>query len=209
MVSGVVGEFLCRLYPIVCQVSEKFVGRDKGRRFEDVTSEEIYTLAYEQGFQPNPPRLTLDLPTISGNNHQFDASFRHDNIWHLVECKNTKTAAMDYVYYFNAKILDYQYASRTGDGVKGVFLSAVEVPDSAWRYSIAYGLRILDPVSPPLELMMKSCDEDPSLRVALGRYLEKINSLSLNNWDLFDFNTVRMLEEYRYYSSRWRDLCAY
>jgi len=208
MTAGVVGEFLCRLYPLVCQVSEKYDGRDKGRRFEDETSEEIYSLAYEQGFQPNPPRLTLELPTISGNRYQFDASFRHDNTWYLVECKNTRTAAMDYVYYFNSKILDYLYATSNNDRFKGIFLSAVDVPDSAWRYSIAYGLRILDPISPPLELMINNCGRDMSLKVALERYLEKIKSLSLHNWDLFEFNTFRMHEEYRYYCSRWRDLHA-
>lgn len=205
--STPVGEFLSRLYPLVCEASEKYSGKySKGRTFEDKTAEQIYAVARELGFQPNPPRLTLELPTLSGNRHQFDASFQHENIYYLVECKNTKTAAKDYIYYFYSKILDYIYASDDGIQFKAIFVCAVEVPDSAWRYSIAYGVRVLDPVSPPLEYMIKTGEKQPKLQKAMSNYLEKIESISLKNWDLLDSDPNRLLDEYRYFCSRWREL---
>ena len=202
-----VGEFLSRLYPLVCEASETYSGKySKGRKFEDKTAEQIYAVARELGFQPNPPRLTLELPTLSGNHHQFDASFQHENNYYLVECKNTKTAAKDYIYYFYSKILDYIYATDDGRQFKGIFVCAVEVPDSAWRYSIAYGVRVLDPVSPPLEHMIKTGDKHVKLQKAMISYLEKIESISLKNWDLVDSDPNRLLDEYRYFCNRWREL---
>ena len=202
-----VGEFLSRLYPLVCEASEKYSGKySKGRKFEDKTAEQIYAVARELGFQPNPPRLTLELPTLSGNRHQFDASFQQGNIYYLVECKNTKTAAKDYIYYFYSKILDYIYAADDGSQFKGIFVCAVEVPDSAWRYSIAYGIRVLDPVSPPLEYMIKTGEKHLKLKKAMSSYLEKIESISLKNWDLLDSDPNRLLDEYRYFCTRWREL---
>ena len=202
-----VGEFLSRLYPLVCEASEKYSGKyRKGRTFEDKTAEQIYAVARELGFQPNPPRLTLELPTISGNRHQFDASFQHENTYYLVECKNTITAAKDYIYYFYSKILDYIYASSDGSQFKAFFVCAVEVPDSAWRYSIAYGVRVLDPISPPLEYMIKTSEKNPRLQKAMSNYLEKTESISLNNWDLLDSDPDRLLDEYRYFCTRWREL---
>jgi len=202
-----VGEFLSRLYPLVCNASKKYMGtRGKGGKFEDETAEQIYSVAYELGFQPNPPRLTLDLPTISGNRHQFDASFQHENTYFLVECKNTKTAAKDYVYYFYSKILDHIYASTDGSKFKGIFICAVEVPDSAWRYSLAYGLRVLDPSSPPLEHMIKTSQENTTLQKALENYLKKTEAISINNIDLFNYDPEQLLKEYRFICSRWREL---
>jgi len=202
-----VGEFLSRLYPLVCEASDKYIGKSgKGRKFEDETAEQIYAVAYELGFQPNPPRFTLELPTISGNRHQFDASFRHEDTYYLIECKNTKTAAKDYVYYFYSRILDHIFASNDGSKFKGVFICAVEVPDSAWRYSIAYGVRVLDPVSPPLEYMIKTSEKHPKLQKAMSNYLEKTESISFNNWDLLDPDPDRLLDEYRYFCTRWREL---
>lgn len=202
-----VGEFLSRLYPLVCEASDKYIGKSgKGRKFEDEIAEQIYAVAYEIGFQPNPPRFTLELPTISGNRHQFDASFRHEDTYYLIECKNTKTAAKDYVYYFYSRILDHIFASNDGSKFKGIFICAVEVPDSAWRYSIAYGLRVLDPSSPPVEYMIKTCTGDLNLQKAISSYLDKIDLMSLNNFDLLNSDPKQLLEEYRYYCSRWRDL---
>ena len=202
-----VGEFLSRLYPLVCEASEKYSGKySKGRTFEDKTAEQIYSVARELGFHPYPPRLTLELPTVSGNRHQFDASFQREDTYYLVECKNTKTAAKDYLYYFYSKILDYVYASGDGSQFKAIFVCAVEVPDSAWRYSIAYGVRVLDPISPPLEYMIKTSEKHPKLQKAMSNYLEKIQSISLNNWDLLDSDPDRLLDEYRYFCTRWREL---
>ena len=103
--SSSIGEFLLQLYPIVCDATAKYENqRGKGAKFEDEISEHIYNVALDSGFRPNTPRYTLGLPTRSNNKHQFDASFTSKNTYSLVECKNTQTSPMDYVYYFNSKI---------------------------------------------------------------------------------------------------------
>jgi hypothetical protein len=168
-------------------------------------SNRIYDLALEMGFKPNPPRLTLDLPTRSDNKHQFDASFTNQNTYYLVECKNTQTAAKDYVYYFNSKILDYIHCNPELN-FKGLFLCAVRIPDSAWRYSIAYGLRLLDPESPPPEYMIKTCGNDSALATVLRRHLEKLIDTASFGWEDEPGSITRLYEEYRYYVKRWRNL---
>ena len=116
MYEDPVGSLLCRLYLLVCSKLSVKKGNHiaEGHKFEDETSEQIYHLALELGLEPNPPRMTLQLPTLSGNLHQFDASFRSGKNIFVIECKNTRLAAKDYVYYFNAKILDYVLAIKKG-----------------------------------------------------------------------------------------------
>ena len=203
--SSQIGEFLSKLYPSVCQATEKYRGKKgKGAKFEDEVSAHIYDFALELGFNPNPPRLTLRLPTRSDNQHQFDASFTKKNTYYLVECKNTQTAAKDYVYYFNSKIQDYKHANPEYK-FKGIFLCAVQIPDSAWRYSIAYDLRVVDPESPPPEYMMNNCTNDPALVKAMERHLEKIEETAAYLWKDNPGIVSGLYDEYRYYVSRWRN----
>ena len=200
-----IGPFLSNLFPVVCDATEKYRGRKrKGADFEDEVSAKIYDVALELGFQPNTPRLTLQLPTRSDNKHQFDASFETKNTYYLVECKNTQTAAKDYVYYFNSKIQDYRQRNPNY-GFKGIFLCAVQIPDSAWRYAIAYGLRLLDPESPPPEYMFENCDEDPFLADALERHIENIEEVSDYLWEDRPGIVTTLYDEYRYFVTRWRN----
>ena len=200
-----IGNFLSKLYPIVCEATEKYRGkRGKGPKFENEVSESIYDIAQQHGFNPNAPRYTLELPTRSENKHQFDASFTNNNIYYLVECKNTKIAAKDYVYYFNSKILDYVYTNPEYV-FKGLFLCTVPIPHSAWRYSIAYGLRFLDPESPPPEYMIETCKNNPSLETALKRHIDKLMDTASYGWEEEDGQVTRLYEEYRYYVTRWRN----
>lgn len=203
-----IGKFMIQLYPIVCQATEKYQGkRGKGAKFEEEVSESIYDLAVDAGFKPNTPRYTLGMPTRSDNKHQFDASFTYQNTYYLVECKNTQSAAKDYVYYFNSKILDYAHC--TPEYVfKGLFLCAVPIPDSAWRYSIAYGLRLLDPVSPPQEYMIETCSKDPGLATAITRHLEKLAETASYGWEVESGVASRLYDDYRYYVKRWSNLNA-
>ena len=200
-----IGNFLSKLYPIVCEATEKYRGkRGKGPKFENEVSESIYDIAQQHGFNPNAPRYTLELPTRSENKHQFDASFTNNNIYYLVECKNTKIAAKDYVYYFNSKILDYVYTNPEYV-FKGLFLCTVPIPHSAWRYSIAYGLRLLDPESPPPEYMIETCKNNPSLETALKRHIDKLMDTASYGWEEEDGQVTRLYREYRYYVNRWRN----
>jgi len=170
----------------------------EGHRFEDETSQEIFLAARESGLEANPPRIMLDLPTLSGNRHQFDGSFRHGDVKYVVECKNTSQAAKDYLYYFRSKIADYLDVSSDLD-MRGIFLSTVAVAESAWRFGLAYRVRIIDPVSPPIEYMLNSvCDE--ALSASLNRTLIALSDPALNG-----LTPEQMLEEYRFLVGRWRD----
>ncbi|MCL4436327.1 MAG: hypothetical protein M1503_03055 [Thaumarchaeota archaeon] len=197
---------LCRLYDLcISKIHEKGGNRiAAGHRFEDETAEQIYHFARDAGFDANPPRMTLNRPTRSGNIHQFDSSFKQGRDIFVVECKNTQEAAKEYLYTFNAKILDYVHALKPEEGLsfRGFFLSTVPVADSAWRYGLAYGIRIVDPDSPPPEYMMKNCN-DEYLVTALQGILEKM-------WDLSQRHDVaqwapKLLEEYRFLCRRWKD----
>jgi hypothetical protein len=201
-----VGSLLCRLYEL-CQGKADDKGGNRvveGHRFEDETSEQIYHFAREAGLDPNPPRTTLMLPTLSGNVHQFDGCLRSGENIFAVECKNTREAAKDYLYYFNAKLMDYTQSPRfpKSSHLRGIFVSTVSVAESAWRYGLAYGIRIVDPVSPPPEYMLSDARDD-ALRVGLEQLLTKI--VEMRNGEEQPGGAPRLLEEYRYFCGRYRD----
>lgn len=204
-----IGNMLCKFYLLVKKKRIDVEGNNsKGHLFEDETSEQVYYIAREEGLEPNPPRMTLQLPTISGNLHQFDASFRCGNKIFAIECKNTKIAAKDYVYYFNAKLLDYIFAMEPDEresGLKGIFLSTIPLSKSAWLYSLAYGIRAIDPVSPPVEKMISNVHEDEPLKMTLTSLLEKINEASSTGKRLGHWTPSQLLDEYRFLCTRWRD----
>jgi len=208
MAENPIGLLLNRLYDL-CLLKMHGKGPNRsaeGHKFEDETSEQIYHFARDAGFDPDPPRTTLNLPTRSGNVHQFDASFRAGGNIFVVECKNTREAAKDYLYYFNAEILDYIHAldPHQGLSLKGIFLSTVPVAHSAWRYGLAYGIRIIDPDSPPPEYVLKD-PVDKSLTYGFKGILDKMDDLTEKNGQPQDAS--RVLEEYRFLCRRWKDGC--
>lgn len=195
-----VAEVFSRLYELcVRKAGDRRGNRVKeGHMFEDETSQEIFLAARESGIEANSSRMILNLPTLSGNRHQFDGSFRHGDVNYVVECKNTSQAAKDYLYYFRSKIADYIDVSP-GLDMRGVFLSTVAVAESAWRFGLAYRIRIIDPVSPPIEHMLNSkCDE--ALSASLNRTLMAINDPALG-----DLTPEQLLGEYRFLVGRWLD----
>lgn len=202
-----IGSLLCRLYDLcISKMDDKGGDRiAKGHKFEDETSEQIYHFAREEGFDPNPPRTMLNLQTRSGNVHQFDASFRSGGEIFVVECKNTLEAAKDYLYVFNAKILDYTHALEPEQGLsfRGIFLSTVPVVYSAWRYGLAYGIRIVDPNSPPPEYAVRN-SSDPSLVSGFRSVLDKMAELADGNV-ISTRTPAKVLEEYRFLCRRWKD----
>jgi hypothetical protein len=208
MAENPIGLLLNRLYDL-CLIKMDHKEQNKsaeGHKFEDETSEQIYHFAREAGFDSDPPRTTLNLPTRSGNVHQFDASFRSGGNIFVVECKNTREAAKNYLYYFNAEILDYIHAldPQQGLSLKGIFLSTVPVAYSAWLYGLAYGIRIIDPDSPPPEYVLKKL-VDQSLTEGFKSILDKMDDLKETNNR--SQGAPRVLEEYRFLCGRWKDGC--
>jgi hypothetical protein len=204
--EGSIASLLCRLYDLcVSRIDDKGGNRiAKGHKFEDDTSEQIYHFARDEGFDPNPPRTMLNLQTLSGNVHQFDASFRNGGEIFVIECKNTREAAKEYLYVFNAKILDYVHALEPEQGlsIRGIFLSTVPVAQSAWRYGLAYGVRIVDPESPPPEYVMRN-SADQSLVSGFERIIDKMADLAERHARLHKPTII--LEEYRFLCRRWKD----
>lgn len=200
-----IGEFLSMMYSIVCDATTKYQGtRGKGAKFEDEVSQGVYQIARTLDFNAYPSRYTLKLPTRSDNEHQFDALFTSKNNYYLIECKNTKASAKDYVYYFNSKIDDY-VNTNPDYNFKGIFLCAVPIPDSAWRYSIAYGMRLIDPSSPPPEFMIKTIEENSALHTQLNRYLDKLEESHDWLWKDDPGIISTMLSEYRFLVKRWEE----
>jgi len=197
-----IGPLLCRLFPLVCEAAKKYVGiTRKGHIFEDEIAKSVYIFANESGFLSHPPRTTLNYDTRSGNRHQFDASFRKRDRVFLIECKNTKQAAKDYLYYFNAKIMDYVDCHRNQDLLfSGIFVSVVSVAESAMKYALAYGIRVVDSVTPPPELIFQCGDE--VLCSLSSDLMKKIISVQEDS----EYHIDRLLDEYRYLCSRWRDI---
>jgi hypothetical protein len=206
MYGDSIGSLLCRLYDLcVSKLDDKGGNRiAKGHKFEDETSEQIYHFAREEGFEPNPPRTTLNLQTRSGNVHQFDASFRSGGEIFVVECKNTLEAAKEYLYVFNAKILDYVHAFEPEQCLflRGIFLSTVSVAQSAWLYGLAYGIRIIDPDSPPPEYVMRK-SLDQSLVSGFKGIIDKMADLS--EVHLTSYKPAEIFNEYRFLCERWKD----
>ena len=208
MAESPVSPLLIRLYEL-CTSKTQERGSNRvvaGHKFEDETSEQIYHFARNSGYEANPPRTTLNLPTLSGNAHQFDASFEQGGEIFLVECKDTREAAKEYLYTFNAKIMDYVDALEPEQclSFRGFFLSTVPVALSAWRYGLAYGIRIVDPDSPPPEYIIANCS-DESLVTAFVNILEKMLDLAQRNER--GLLAPKILEEYRFLCRRWKDEC--
>ena len=183
-----------------------------GHVFEDATAQRVYLQARDLGLRPNPPRYTLDYPTLSGNTYQFDGSFTHQDTVYVIECKRTRMAAKEYIYYFNSKILDYVFGAMIRKKtlpIKGIFLSTVEVGDSSMVYAMAYGIIVIDPESPPLEHMLSTSREGTALHRAINDLLRRMPDLSV----IFKVNQIGfdsaadLYRNYRFLCKRWRDEC--
>lgn len=70
---------------------------------------------------------------------------------------------------------------------------------------MAYGIRVIDPVSPPLEHMIETSSGDEVLGAALRDLLDKIIALSSDD-GLPAVSPSQLLEHYRFLCTRWRDL---
>lgn len=208
MSESPVSPLLMRLYELcISKIKEKGANRVvAGHKFEDETSEQIYHFARTSGYDANPPRTTLNLPTLSGNAHQFDATFKQGGEIFLIECKDTREAAKEYLYTFNAKIMDYVDALESEQclSFRGFFVSTVPVAQSAWRYGLAYEIRIVDPDSPPPEYVIANCS-DESLVAAFANMLEKMSELAQKKER--GQQAPKILEEYRFLCKRWKDDC--
>lgn len=173
-----------------------------GHTFEDSVSRRIHGLSKDLGFRSISARHTLELPTFSGIRHQIDCSFDIADISYLLECKRRKMSTKDQIHYFNSVIADYTLGLRLKNAnrsVKGIFLSTAAIDDNSLAYSLAYGLSIIDPVHPPLELLI-SREKDESLKSALVALREKIPPFNPLHYDRLaqEVAPETLLREYKF-----------
>jgi hypothetical protein len=202
---------LCALYQLVVKSSQS-EGKDRisaGHEFEEETARLIYSHEKTEGLKANQPRLTLQMPTISGLAYQFDASFSYRDALFLIECKKRKSllTGTEVVHYFTSKILDYALAAeRSGTKLKmrGIFMSTQDTGDSGHVYGLSFGVRVIDPSHPPVEFMLSRLPpSEAALKQSLLALQEKADS---------DFVTDQrtspssVYKEYQFLHRRWNKI---
>jgi len=189
------------------KLSTKDAVRD-GHAFEDIATHRVYELSRELGLKPNPQRHTLNLATVSGNHYQFDVSFTLEKVVYIIECKKRKLTSSEHIYYFNAKLLDHQLATKAADTsqIRGIFLSSAQVEDGAKAYAIAYGIIVIDPESPSIEQMIATTREGSPLHDELSRLRDKINDnrICFQSTQGSETAPKTLLQQYKFLLNRWR-----
>jgi hypothetical protein len=201
---------MCSLYELALKSTEsEGDARFAGHQFEEETARLIYQHEEPEGLKAHQPRLTLQLPTVSGLTYQFDASFSHRDVFFVLECKKRKSllTGSELVHYFCSKILDYVLASeRAGKRLRmrGIFVSTHDSGDHGFIYGMPFGVRVVDPEHPPPEYMVATLPQD---EVALKNSL-----LVLSNQFDADFlhdsrlSPLKVFKEYEFLRSRWEKI---
>jgi hypothetical protein len=180
-----------------------------GHDFEEETARLVYSLEKTEGLKANQPRLTLQMPTISGLTYQFDASFSYRDLLFLIECKKRKSLLTggELVHYFASKVLDYEMAAKRSGSrlrMRGIFMSTQDTGDSGHVFGLAFGVRVIDPTHPPLEFMLSKL---PRSEAALKR-----SFMELQEKTSVDFvNDVRnspssVYKQYQFLRGRWENV---
>jgi len=178
-----------------------------GHDFEEEVTQIVWKHARKSDAQLLPSRHTIDLPTVSGQAHQFDAAFKIGNAYHVFECKRQESPTIDYVYYFNSKILDYMLKTVPGKhaySFRGTLISHRELGDQTLAYALAYGINICDPGTPPLEVIMAT-SRDTKLRAAVTHFRKTLptteNAVLQGHQQNLD--AAQLCRMYRFYVRRW------
>ena len=208
-----INELLSALYLLVKEQAGAMrkggTDADAGRRFEEATAQKVYVYAKDLGLRPNPPRHTLERPTLSGTQYQFDSSFMFGDTVYVVECKRRKMAAKEHICYFSSKILDYILgASLIGEPLSmwGIFLSTTDVGQNSMIYAIAYGIIVVAPSSPPLDHILLTLPKDSALFRAVAELRSKFSNLADVGLSLTKGSRIPpadLYREYKFLRLRW------
>lgn len=166
--SVIIDKLIANLFIIIrneCKASVKSSSKE-GFTFEDKVSQKAYACMREYPVTVFPPRSTLNYPTISGLKHQFDGIVMDENVFYVIECKKRGTAAIDQVFGFNSKILDYalKYDFSSNFQIKGIFLCTAKINENTRKYAFAYGIIPIDPAFPPLQAIIDKIPKEDKLR---------------------------------------------
>ena len=204
-------EILAELHDLVCHEASSVPPTGTtpagGHSFENLVSQRLHGLSKEWDFRSNPARYTLDRPTFSGIRHQIDSLFILESRMYLLECKRRKISTKEQMHYFNSIISDYVLGSRLRGQhyrYKGIFLSTAQVDSNSLTYAMSFGITVVDPVHPPVEVMMKR-SKDANFRTALSLLLGRMpgeNPLYDSRLEQ-EFLPADLLREYEFLASRW------
>lgn len=199
------------LYELVLRASSSRSNGDKileGHEFEEETARIVYLHEKSAGIKANQPRLTLQMPTVSGLSYQFDASFSFRDTLYVVECKKRKSmlTGSELVHYFVSKILDYVLAVE-GSGkavqLRGIFLSTQDAGDSGFTFGLSFGVRVIDPVHPPVEYMLSNLPTgETALMQSLSELSDRMNMDFIHNRRA---SPNDLYKQYKFLQSRWRN----
>ena len=201
----------CVLYELVVKAS-RHESRDRisaGHDFEEETARLVYSYEKTEGLKANQPRLTLQMPTISGLAYQFDASFSYRDFLFLIECKKRKALLTggELVHYFASKVLDYELAARrSGNHLKmrGIFMSTQDTGDSGHVFGLAFGVKVIDPTHPPVEFMLSKLPSgEAALRRCFVELQEKTNTDFVND---IRNSPSSVYKEYQFLHGRWEKI---
>lgn len=205
---------MCSLYKLVLSSSKMEGGEDKilaGHEFEEETARLVYSHEKSEGLKAHQPRLTLQMPTISGLTYQFDTSFTYRDILFVIECKKRGSLLVgsELVHYFSSKILDYVLASeKTGSHLKmrGIFVSTRDTGETGFIYGLSFGVRVIDPAHPPIEYILSTL---PQEEVALRRALQQLES-QMDADFIHDTRTSpsAVYKEYQFLRKRWEKVAG-
>ena len=204
---------MCSLYELT--VKSTVVEGNKisaGHEFEEETARLVYLHEAREGLKAQSPRLTLQLPSISGLTYQFDASFSHRNTLFVIECKKRKSllTGSELVHYFCSKILDYVLASeRAGNPIKmrGIFVSTQDSGDHGFIYGMSFGVRVIDPGHPPPEYMIASLPQaEETLKTSIATLAAEMDADFLRDPRL---SPPKIFKEYEFHRSRWEKIATH
>lgn len=162
-----------------------------------------------------PPRYVLELPTFSGEMHQFDIVIQCGNTYLLGESKKRKGqgATKDQLRCFSAKLIDYglgAYRLHQHTLFRGMFLSTDIIPDPTAIYAIGCGITLVSPHFPPVEYLLYRLNEASMLRKNLDELKKEISV----PWpSILEFShkrreTHEILESYKQYLELWKEEVA-
>jgi hypothetical protein len=210
-------ELVTFLYQRISKESEKVRTQtsttQEGFALEDSLALEIAQFCHDRkkGFiTPYPARCELDAPTFSGQKHQFDLMVRIGTDNHIVaECKRRKgISTRDQILTFGAKVVDYGlgfYVHRCKSSIRGLFLSTADIPDGSIAYALGIGVEPVTPSCPPIEYMVTTSRNDPTVRQRLLEVKDEI----VVSWPAIvgkeRHDSRRILQFYKDHYSLWKE----
>lgn len=160
-----------------------------GHIFEDKVADILKGFADVKDIKVRKP---INYPTISGmKDHQFDCSFKVENILYAIECKKqNRIASKNQIYYFNSIMTDHILGikiDKINEELRGIFLSTTDLDGKSMIYAITNGIRFVTPNYPPLEYMLLVVNKNTSIEKSIKYTIPTFS----NKHPLFDKELTR------------------